>query len=587
MNGDDDDDDDDDNVHDSTGSGATLPNANKNDKSRNSLLCFKRKKSPYKTKGTTPSDNKIKKPTLSTKPSSEATRSKDTTSKTHQAETSRNSPISFTNITEISLSKEEDEVKTKSFKDEDHGVNETTKQHRDIESHEPVKTEVEEVEKLSLEEYVLLQENFDYYNRNTDQRQEEQLGQPQPPSPPQQQQQQKQTSSNDQELVKSKDVAFDENLCKIQSSSQDDDISKSPSHLPVLTDRNENPENYPTSIDDSDAVMKEENILPAALNLRIVQSIDNTEHVLAENKISLNTLFQPDVETLDELDPVNAVYNATERNALTKHEPPLNQTTATSSKTIQHCELPSVKLTITASTSSPQKCKFNEKNNYCMCGCSLVNKNTNMQREQTIGNSSAECGTDEEFSRKYSTESKVQLSQSQPKPLPLSLPLPRESQRTPTPPPRSETPTPTPTTTPPTSPPLSISKQSELSKSVQTMTSSTTAFKTPALLILPETDIQKSGESAPSVSSTKIIAAAQKHPPATPYERIVCNCAVKANHCHCSNRICTTFKQIEQMHYPYNCKPYKYILCPTDKGLQQCDCLILCNHQNGLSVSRQ
>ncbi|CAH8868059.1 unnamed protein product [Trichobilharzia szidati] len=564
MNGDDDD-----SVHESTGSGETLPNANKSDKSRNSLLCFKRKKSPYKTKGTTPSDNKIKKPTRSTKPSNKATLSKDTTSKTHQAKTSRNSPISFTNITEISLSKEEDEVKTKSFKDEDHGVTETTKQHRDIESHEPVKTEVEEVEKLSLED---------------------------------------------------KDVAFDENLCKIQSSSQDDDISKSPSHLPVLTDQNENLENYPTSIgteqfaiqkypcecceccrnhhhhlsitycspsllpDDSDAVLEEENILPAALNLRIVQSIDNTEHVLAENKISLNTLFQPDVETLDELDPVNAVYNATERNALSKHEPPLNQTTATSSKTIQHCELPSVKLTITASTSSPQKCKFNERNNYCMCGCSLVNKNTNMQREQTIGNSSAECRTDEEFSRKYSTESKVQLSQSQPKPLPLSLPLPRESQRTPTPPPRSETPTPT----PPPSPPLSISKQSELSKSVQTMTSSTTAFKTPALLILPETDIQKSRESAPSVSSTKIIAAAaQKHPPATPYERIVCNCSVKANHCHCSNRICTTFKQIEQMHYPYNCKPYKYILCPADKGLQQCDCIILCNHQNGLSVSRQ
>ncbi|CAH8868071.1 unnamed protein product [Trichobilharzia szidati] len=211
-----------------------------------------------------------------------------------------------------------------------------------------------------------------------------------------------------------------------------------------------------------------------------------------------------------------------------------------------------------------------------------------MQREQTIGNSSAECRTDEEFSRQYTTESKVQLSQSQPKPLPLLLP--RESQRTPTPPPRSETPTPTPTPTPPPSPPLSISKQSELSKSVQTMTSSTTAFKTPALLILPETEIQKSRESAPSVSSTKIIAAAaaaQKHPPATPYERIVCNCSVKANHCHCSNRICTTFKQIEQMHYPYNCKPYKYILCPADKGLQQCDCIILCNHHNGLSVSRQ
>ncbi|CAH8868065.1 unnamed protein product [Trichobilharzia szidati] len=453
MNGDDDDDD---NVHDSIGSSATLPNANKNDKSRNSLLCFKRKKSPYKTKGTTPSDSKIKKPTLSTKPSSEATLSKDTTPIKHQAKTSRNSPISFTNITEISLSKKEDEVKRKSFKDEDHGVTETTTQHRDIESHEPVKTEVEEVEKLSLEEYVLLQENFDYYNRNSDQRQEEQLEQPQPPST-----QQQQMSSDDQELVKSKDVPFDGNLCKIQSSSQDDDISKSP-YLPVLTDQNENLENYPTSIgteqfaiqkyprecceccrnhhlsitycspsllpDDSDAVLKEENILPAALNLRIVQSIDNTEHVLAENKISLNTLFQPDVEKLDELDPVNAVYNATERNALTKHEPTLNQTTATSSKTIQHCELPSVKLTITASTSSPQKCKFNERNNYCMCGCSLVNKNTNMQREQTIGNSSAECRTDEEFSRQYSTESKVQLSQSQPPlPLPLSLPLPRES----------------------------------------------------------------------------------------------------------------------------------------------------------------
>ncbi|CAH8868069.1 unnamed protein product [Trichobilharzia szidati] len=417
MNGDDDD-----SVHESTGSGATLPNANKSDKSRNSLLCFKRKKSPYKTK----------------------------------AETSRNSTIYFTNITEISLSKEEDKVKRKSFKDEDHGVTETIIQHRGIESHEPVKTEVEEVEKLSLEEYVLLQENFDYYNRNTDQRQEEQLEQPQPPPT-----QQQQMSSDDQELVKSKDVPFDGNLCKMQSS-QDDDISKSP-YLPVLTDQNENLENYPTSIgteqfaiqkyprecceccrnhhlsitycspslllpDDSDAVLKEENILLAALNLRIVQSIDNTEHVLAENKISLNTLFQPDVEKLDELDPVNAVYNATERNALTKHEPPLNQTTATSTKTIQHCELPSVKLTITASTSSPQKCKFNERNNYCMCGCSLVNKNTNMQREQTIGNSSAECRTDEEFSRQYSTESKVQLSQSQPPlPLPLSLPLPRES----------------------------------------------------------------------------------------------------------------------------------------------------------------
>ncbi|CAH8869365.1 unnamed protein product [Trichobilharzia szidati] len=606
MNGDDDDDDDDDdNVHDSTDSGATLPNANKSDKSRNSPLCFKRKKSPYKTKGTTPSDNKIKKPSRSTKPSNKATLSKDTTSKRHQAKTSRNSPISLTNITEISLSKEEDKVKRKSFKDEDHGVTETTIQHRDIESHEPVKTEVEEVEKLSLEEYVLLQENFDYYNRNTEQRQEEQLEQPQP----------QQMSSDDQELVKSKDVAFDENLCKIHSS-QDDDISKSP-YLPVLTDQNENLENYPTSIGteqfaiqkypcecceccrnhhlsitycspsllpgDSDAVL-EENILPGTLNLRIVKSVDNTEHVLAENKISLNTLFQPDVETQDDLGPANAVHNATGRNALT-NEPPLNQTTATSSKTIQHCELPSVKLTITASTPSPQKCKFNERNNYCMCGCSLVNKNTNMQREQTIGNSSAECRTDEEFSRQYNTESKVQLSQSQPPPLPLPLPLPRESQGTPTPPPRSETPTPTPT--PPPSPPLSISKQSELSKSVQTMTSSTTAFKTPALLTLPETDIQKSRESAPSVSSTKIIAAAaaQKHPPATPYERILCNCSVKANHCHCSNRICT-FKQIEQMHYPYNCKPYKYILCPADKGLQQCDCIILCNH-NGLSVSRQ
>ncbi|CAH8821098.1 unnamed protein product [Trichobilharzia szidati] len=102
---------DDDSVHDSTGSGATLPNANKIDKSRNSLLCFIRKKSPYKTKGTTPSDKKIKKPTRSTKPSNKATLSKHTTSKKHQAKTSRNSPISFTNITEISLSKEEDEVK--------------------------------------------------------------------------------------------------------------------------------------------------------------------------------------------------------------------------------------------------------------------------------------------------------------------------------------------------------------------------------------------------------------------------------------------------------------------------------------------
>ncbi|CAH8868067.1 unnamed protein product [Trichobilharzia szidati] len=289
-------------------------------KSGNTLLCFKRKKSAYKTKRTPPSDNKFRKPTRSTKPSNKATLSKHTTPVNHQAKTSRNSPISFTNITEISLSKEEDEVKRKSFKDEDHGVTETIIQHRGIESHEPVKTEVEEVEKLSLEEYVLLQENFDYYNRNTDQRQEEQLEQPQPPSP-QQQQQQQQMSSDDQELVKSKDVAFDENLCKIQSSSQDDDISKSP-YLPVLTDQNENLENYPTSVgteqfaiqkyprecceccrnhhhlsitycspsllpDDSDAVMDKENILPGTLNLRIVQSIDNTEHVLAENKISL------------------------------------------------------------------------------------------------------------------------------------------------------------------------------------------------------------------------------------------------------------------------------------------------------------